>query len=121
MVLPELGSSEIVRRKNVTFVAFKKIHAQQGSAVRYRLMEEVDGSTGEICLSRSDSFNFIHQLLFSGWKLGEGLTEFHKSRIAKQIRTTGGEVSEIFLAIGIDDIRLDSIFVFFSSCNWKLL
>ena len=63
-------------------------------------------------LGTSSSRYAVHQLSFSGWRIAEGIPHFHRRAIDEHLCTSGGIVTEIFLIIGVNDMR----FVVFLFC-----
>lgn len=55
-------------------------------------------------LDEKKKFGDLFQFAFSGWKIAEGLTQFHREEIKSKIGVTT-TVGEIYLVIGINDLR----------------
>jgi hypothetical protein len=47
----------------------------------------------------------IHQLTFSGWKMEEGLSQFHRDRIEEVMELSKGTITKIYVVIGVNDLR----------------
>jgi hypothetical protein len=94
-----LARISVSYRHHSTYVAFKK------DGTGYTQLHHPPPKQANVYLDPNKAFGAIHQLSFSGWKMEDSLTPFHLSKIQQQIKISGGDVFEIYLVIGINDLR----------------